>query len=200
MSSEVAPCGHPRGRATVRSGWQRRRRRPRQRRFPGHAEGVAAGVGGQGAVDAPGKVEDVLRVQHAQQAVTHYLDRRTGQCTVLVCQAFLPGCERGSAERDPGVGDVVAGARAGEGIQGAGGEFPGAAGVAVAQQEFCARVPYLRAFQGFAEAFRELSGLGEGAFGFVAVACAEPRSSQACRLCRAPRASAISRRSRSASR
>jgi len=39
-------------------------------------------------------------------------------------------------------------------------------------------VPYLRAFQGFAEAFRELSGLGEAAFGFVAVARAEPRSPQ----------------------
>jgi hypothetical protein len=26
-------------------------------------------------VDAPGKVEDVLRVQHAQQAVTHHLHR-----------------------------------------------------------------------------------------------------------------------------
>ena len=39
-------------------------------------------------------------------------------------------------------------------------------------------MPYLRAFQGFAEAFRELFGLGEVAFGFVAVARAEPRSSQ----------------------
>ena len=93
-------------------------------------------------------------------------------------QAFLPGCECGSAECDPGVGDVVAGARQGEGLQGAGGEFLGAAGVAVAQQELGARVPDLRAFQGFAEAFRELFGLGEVAFGFVAVACAEPRSSQ----------------------
>jgi hypothetical protein len=60
----------------------------------------------------------------------------------------------------------------------AGGEFPGASGVAVAQQELGARVPYLRAFQGFAEAFRELSGLGEVAFGFVAVACAEPGPAQ----------------------
>ena len=91
-------------------------------------------------------------------------------------QAFLPGCECGSAERDPGVGDVVAGARLGEGLQGAGGEFLRAAGVAVAQQELCARLPYLRAFQGFAETFRELFGLGEVALGFVAVACAEPRS------------------------
>jgi hypothetical protein len=64
----------------------------------------------------------------------------------------------------------------GEGLQSAGGEFPGAAGVAVTQQELGAGVPDLRAFQGFAEAFRELSGLGEAAFGFVAVACAEPRS------------------------
>ncbi len=63
-----------------------------------------------------------------------------------------------------------------KGLQGAGGEFLGAAGVAVAQQELGARVPYLRAFQGFAEAFRELSGLGEVTFGFVPVACAEPRS------------------------
>jgi hypothetical protein len=45
------------------------------------------------------------------------------------------------------------------------------------QQELCARLPYLRAFQGFAEAFRELLSLGEVAFGFVAVAGAEPRSS-----------------------
>jgi hypothetical protein len=53
--------------------------------FPGHAERIAAGVGGQSAVDAPGKVEDVLRVQHAQQAVTHDLDRRTGQGSLLDC-------------------------------------------------------------------------------------------------------------------
>jgi hypothetical protein len=39
-------------------------------------------------------------------------------------------------------------------------------------------VPYLRAFQGFAEAFGELFGLSDVAFGFVTVACAEPRSSQ----------------------
>ncbi len=63
-----------------------------------------------------------------------------------------------------------------KGLQGAGGEFLGAAGVAVAQQELGARVPDLRAFQGFADAVRELSGLGEVASGFVAVACAEPRS------------------------
>src|ERR1035441_10053264 len=81
--------------------------------FPGHAERVAAGVGGQSAVDAPGKVEDFLRVQGAQQAVTHDLHRRTRQCPLLYCQAFLPGCERGSAQRDPGLGDVVAGARLG---------------------------------------------------------------------------------------
>ena len=148
------------------------------RAFPRHAERVAAGIGGQSAVDARGEVEDFVRVQHAQQAVTHDLHRRTGQCSLLYGQAFLPGGECGSAEGDPGVGDVVAGARLGEGLQGAGGEFLGAAGVAVAQQEFGARVPYLRAFQGFAEAFRELLGLGEVAFGVVAVACAEPRSSQ----------------------
>jgi len=65
-----------------------------------------------------------------------------------------------------------------KGLQGAGGEFLGAAGVAVAQQELGARVPYLRPFQSFAEAFRELLGLGEVAFSFVTVACAEPRSSQ----------------------
>src|ERR1017187_7936977 len=146
--------------------------------FPRHAERVAAGIGGQSAVDAPGKVEDFLRVHHAQQAVTHDLHRRTRQCPLLYRQAFLPGCERGSAQRDPGLGDVVAGARLGEGLQGAGGEFPGAAGVAVAQQELGARVPYLRAFPGFAGAFRELLGLGEAAFGFAAAACAEPCSSQ----------------------
>jgi hypothetical protein len=55
-------------------------------------------------------------------------------------------------------------------------KFLGAAGVAVAQQELGARVPDLRAFQGFSEAFREVFGLGDVAFGFVAVACAEPRS------------------------
>ncbi len=32
------------------------------RAFPRHAERVAAGIGGQSAIDAPGKVEDVLRV------------------------------------------------------------------------------------------------------------------------------------------
>ena len=37
-----------------------------RRIFPGHAEGVAAGVSGKSAVDAPGKIEDVLWVQHAQ--------------------------------------------------------------------------------------------------------------------------------------
>ena len=97
------------------------------------------------------------------------------------------------------MGDVVAGARLDEGLQGAGGEFLGAAGITVAQQELCARVPDLRAFQGFAETSRELLPLGEVAFGFVTVACAEPRSPSACRLCRTPRASATSRRSRSAS-
>src|SRR5206468_12165967 len=127
---------------------------------------------------APGKVEDVLRVLHAQQAVTHDLDRRTGQCSLLYCQAFLPGCEGGSAECDPGVGDVVPGTRQGEGLQGAGGEFPGVAGGAVAEQELGAGVPDLRAFQGFAEAFGELSGLGEVAFGVVAVAGAEPGPAQ----------------------
>ena len=39
-------------------------------------------------------------------------------------------------------------------------------------------MPDLRAFQGFAEAFCELPGIGEMAFGVVAVACAEPGSSQ----------------------
>jgi hypothetical protein len=63
-----------------------------------------------------------------------------------------------------------------ERLQGAGGEFLGAMAVAVTQQEFGAGVPDLRAFQGFAQADRELLGLGEGAFGFVTVAAAEPRS------------------------
>jgi hypothetical protein len=124
--------------------------------FPWHAERVAAGVSGQRAVDARGEVEDFLRVQHAQQAVSHDLHRHTRQCPLFYGQGFPPGYQQSPAECDPGVGDVVAGARLGEGLQGTGGEFPGAAGVAVAQQELCARVPYLRAFQGFAEAFREL--------------------------------------------
>ena len=98
------------------------------------------------------------------------------------------------------MGDVVAGARLGERLQGARGEFLGAAGVAVTEQEFGAGVPYLRAFQGFAEAFRELLGLGEEAFGVVTVAAPSRARPSACRLCRTPRASAISRRSRSASR
>src|SRR5262249_50838399 len=147
-----------------------------RRVLPGHAERAAAGVGGQRAVDAPGEVEDVLRVQHAQQAIAHDLHRRTGQGTLLDRQTFPPRRGRGSAHRDPGVGDVVAGTRTGEGLQGTGGEFPGAAGVAVAQQEFGARVPDLRAFQGFAEAVREVLRLGEVAFGFVTVARAEPRT------------------------
>ena len=73
-------------------------------------------------------------------------------------QAFLPGGERGPAEGDPGMGDVVTGARAGEGLQGADGEFAGAARVAVAEQELGARVPYLRAFQGslFKSEFKEV--------------------------------------------
>ena len=105
-------------------------------------------------------------------------DGRTGGCNYRVGKnARGAGGECGSAQRDPRVGDVVTGARLDEGLQGAGDESLSAAGVAVAEQELCARVPYLRAFQGFAEAFRELSGLGEGAFGFVTVACAEPRSS-----------------------
>lgn len=54
-----------------------------------------------------GQVEDVLRIQHAQQAVPHDLYRRTGQRSLLYCQAFLPRCARGSAQRDPRVGDVV---------------------------------------------------------------------------------------------
>jgi len=48
--------------------------------------------------------------------------------------------------------------------------------VAVTQQEFGTGVPDLRAFQSFAEAYRELLGLGEVAFGFATVAGAEPRS------------------------
>ena len=148
------------------------------RAFPRHAERVAAGITNESAVNAPGKVEDLLGIHHAQQAVTHDLHRRTRQGSLLYSQAFLPGGEGGSAEGDPGVGDVVAGARLGEGLQGAGGEFPGAAGVAIAQQELGARVPYLGAFQGFAETVRELSGLGEAAFGVVTVARAEPGSSQ----------------------
>ena len=96
----------------------------------------------------------------------------------LYCASAAARCACGSHQCDPGVGDVVSGARQGEGLQGAGGKCLGAAGVAVAQQELCARLPYLRAFQGFAEAFRELFGLGEVALGFVAIACAEPRSSQ----------------------
>ncbi|HEX3964940.1 MAG TPA: hypothetical protein VHZ03_51240 [Trebonia sp.] len=92
-------------------------------------------------------------------------------------QAFVSGCERGSAQDDPGVGYVVASARLGERLQGVRGEFLGTA-VAVAQQELGAGLPDLRAFQGFAEAYRELPGLGEVAFCVVAVACAEPRSSE----------------------
>jgi hypothetical protein len=96
----------------------------------------------------------------------------------MYCQAFLSRRKRGSAQGDHGVGDVVSGARLGESLLGLRGEYLGSAGVTVAHQELCARMPYLRAFQGFAEAFRELSGLGEVALGFVAIACAEPRSSE----------------------
>ena len=55
-------------------------------------------------------------------------------------------------------------------------ERTGVMAVAVTQQEFGAGVPDLRAFQGFAEADRELLGLGEAAFGVVPVAAAEPGS------------------------
>jgi hypothetical protein len=76
------------------------------------------------------------------------------------------------------VGDVVASARQREGLQGVAGEFQCPAGVAVAQQKFRAGVPDLRAFQGLTKGLRELLGLGEVAFGVIAVARAEPRSSQ----------------------
>jgi hypothetical protein len=53
------------------------------RALPRYAEGVAAGISGQGTVDASGEVEDFFRVQHAQQAVTHDLNGGTGQCSLL---------------------------------------------------------------------------------------------------------------------
>ncbi len=146
--------------------------------FPRHPERVAAGVSGQSTLDAPGQVENILRVQHAQQPVPHDLNRRTGQCSLPYYQAFLPRCARGSAQRDPGVGDVIAGPRQREGLHSAGGQFQRAAGVAVTQQEFRAGVPDLRAFQGLAQAFRELLSLGEIAFSFGTVASAEPRPPQ----------------------
>lgn len=110
----------------------------------------------------------------AVQAVAHDLDGRTGQGSLLYGQALVPGCERGPAQGDPGVGDVVAGTRASEGLQGAGGEFPGAATVAVAQQELGAGMPDLRVLKRLAEAYRELFGFGEAAFGGVAVASGRP--------------------------
>jgi hypothetical protein len=99
VSLEVAPRGHPSragscsillGEASAfamglfsRAAQARRRRRKRQ-----------------SAVDAPAEVEDVLRVQDAQQAVAYDLHRRTGQCSLLDCQAFLPGCEGDPAQCD----------------------------------------------------------------------------------------------------
>ena len=118
---------------------------------------------------------------------------------LVVGQAFLSGCEGGSAQRDPGVGDVKRVRRLDECLQGAGGESLSAAGVAVAEQELCARLPYLRRVPTSAETSGELFGLGEVALGFIAIACAEPRSAQRVQALQTPRATATSRRSRSAS-
>ncbi len=49
---------------------------------------------------------------------------------------------------------------------------PAGTAVAVTQEQLGAGVPGLRAVQGFAEAFGELPGFGEVAFGIVAFACA----------------------------
>src|SRR5262245_19253680 len=92
--------------------------------------------------------------------------------------AFLSADERGSTQRDPGMGHVIAGAGRGERVPGGRGEFVRTAAVAIMQHKLSAGVPDLRTLEGLLNADRELLSLGKIILSFFTIACSEPRPSQ----------------------